>query len=517
MNFSVVIPPFFTGGGIPLGLTCIKTAVEKSGHRVKCFDIERALFLSDFDLLKSFSSLLYKSYPNVVFTLRPDLLVTHLFGLGKRARPSSIKDYELKIINEVAFYIKRWVPRILSSSPCGVLISTYSSNFWGSLFLAKCIKEISSSTIVVFGGPGCSLKECCNFSIGTGWVDFCVRGKGESAIVHLINTAFSPEAQSGYSISCRLNNEIIHFQGENGVCLDECRPDFEGLPWPGASLNLYQTYSERLVLPVTSSRGCMLKCRYCGETAFWEKFWYKKPRYVLDELMDLKQKWGSEYFVFYDSLINFNSGWLEELCDRLIVAESCFKFIFAFARPAGLDLGLLKKMYKAGFRRIFYGIDSGSNRVLRFLRKGTNVDKILQIVEWSLEANIGVGANIISGFPNETDEDFLLNLKLAKELFQIKNSRAEFKKLLALDTGHRFRLEAYSEFFRYPERFGIRIYEDPPRLSAHLKEYSWFINPLFQKWSSEREVKNLEEKLAVLRRFGGSFPLPENEIFWIMH
>jgi hypothetical protein len=131
----------------------------------------------------------------------------------------------------------------------------------------------------------------------------------------------------------------------------------------------------------------------------------------------LSEERGVREFGFADDLFIVNRKWVEEFCARKVsrgIAASwrCCGHI-NLASPT-----LLAAMASAGCKSIFYGVESGSNAVLRRIKKNFSIEKALEVIGWSLE-HMEVTTNFMWGFPHETPEDLdktLYAAKLVEEL-----------------------------------------------------------------------------------------------------
>ena len=206
-------------------------------------------------------------------------------------------------------------------------------------------------------------------------------------------------------VACRNNNgEVII--GENPDNLD-----MDKLPIPDFSFLDLEKY-QRWQIPINMSRGCVAHCDFCNERTLWPGFRMRSAPHIFKELIE-----NSLFndFVVNDSLINGNYSILEELLD-LIIAEPLNIFWGGSARPdRRLKFELFLKMKQAGIGYLIYGLESGSNRILKNMKKGITREMVAQNITDAHKAGIKVMINIIVGYPGETEDDFNETLYFIKK------------------------------------------------------------------------------------------------------
>ena len=185
--------------------------------------------------------------------------------------------------------------------------------------------------------------------------------------------------------------------------------DLSALPFPDFGdfdLNKY-AYHEK-VLPIITTRGCIANCTFCGETNQISKFRQVPAKRVADEIQNNIEMYGVKIFRINDSLVNGNLRVLEEWIDEIISRNLQVEFGAAQSRIDGrMSDQLLKKMEQAGCKLIQYGVESGSNRLLKIYRKGITVDEAYDVIVRTKNAGISIQVNIMVGHFEETLLDYL--------------------------------------------------------------------------------------------------------------
>jgi radical SAM superfamily enzyme YgiQ (UPF0313 family) len=165
---------------------------------------------------------------------------------------------------------------------------------------------------------------------------------------------------------------------------------------------------------IVASRGCPHRCVFCASHVVGGRVArVRSVPLVVEELRRLRARYGIRGAWFLDDDLAARAGWLGELCQALGplgLEWSCQ------ARIDRLDAPLLREMAAAGCVQVEVGLESGSDRVLRSLRKGLDVGRVQERVAAVRAAGIRVMINFMLGAPGETAEDIQATFALARRL-----------------------------------------------------------------------------------------------------
>jgi len=157
---------------------------------------------------------------------------------------------------------------------------------------------------------------------------------------------------------------------------------------------------------IQTQRGCPFQCEFCcgREVEMYNHVRAHSPERVIEEMEYLNQNFGYKNFMWYDDEINLNQGRLEEICKRLSRRHYHHR---GFIRS---DLIVkhpesVKQMKKAGFVKLCAGVESGSDRMLKQINKGTTYDINLKARQIIGDENIHYEAFLMMGLPDEKMED----------------------------------------------------------------------------------------------------------------
>jgi anaerobic magnesium-protoporphyrin IX monomethyl ester cyclase len=155
-----------------------------------------------------------------------------------------------------------------------------------------------------------------------------------------------------------------------------------------------------------TSRGCPERCAFCDSPALWSRaVRYVPIPKVVEEFRQIKDL-GFDAIHFFDDILPLHQGRMREMCGHL----SAFGFYWrCFIRvdimtKSSYGKAFLQMMYDAGLREVLVGVESGSQRILDGIHKGTTVEQNTLVRTWCREIGIRFKASVILGLPGEDRE-----------------------------------------------------------------------------------------------------------------
>jgi len=170
--------------------------------------------------------------------------------------------------------------------------------------------------------------------------------------------------------------------------------------------------------PVISSRGCPYQCTYCGgPLVLGRKLRLREPKRFVDEIEYLVSTLGVREIQIVDDNFSFCKEHAAQICTELLSR----RLNIPWSLPNGIradriDYDLLKLMRKAGCYYIAFGIEFGSERMLRLTKKALDLEKVKQSVNWAARLGYITQGFFMAGHPLETKEDISATLQLARSL-----------------------------------------------------------------------------------------------------
>jgi anaerobic magnesium-protoporphyrin IX monomethyl ester cyclase len=253
--------------------------------------------------------------------------------------------------------------------------------------------------------------------------DMVAIGEGEETICQ-IACEFEPEKVGG--IAYRVHNEgdskseleDVHFK------FTEPNPlinDLDTLPFPARDLfdneAYINYYKKRGIAPTTSSitsRGCPFRCDFCSRPIFGNTFRERSASNIVDEVQQILQL-GYERIFFQDDCFTLTKNRIYRFCDE--IERRGIKFSWeCLSRVDNMSLETARLMKNTGCDRVFFGLESGSDRVLKIMNKNVTVQQSRKAVESAHEAGLKTGTFFILGYPGEDNYSMLETLHLAVRL-----------------------------------------------------------------------------------------------------
>lgn len=339
----------------------------------------------------------FRPDPSVMYSFAP----VGLLALSSVLRESGHTDPVLFDFNRAivagdipldsAFY-RNAATRICEYEPDVLGFMTECDSYHHVLQVMEQVKYLRPDCRCVLGGPHASAVARQTMARRP-FVDAIVLGEGEHTLGDLI-AAF--EAGEGRPVAGALR------RGPTGEILDGgARPlatNLDDLPVP--AYDLYPGTAEEEIF-IEVGRGCPFKCSFCSTAPFWQRrHRVKSPPRILEEIRLVQRLYGSKRVHFTHDLLTTDKRWVAELCRTLINAGSPVKWTCS-ARTDTVDFDLLSLMAQAGCNAIYFGIESGSARVLKDIDKDVPIELSLAILQQCSDVGITPNAGFIVGFPTE--------------------------------------------------------------------------------------------------------------------
>jgi radical SAM superfamily enzyme YgiQ (UPF0313 family) len=236
-------------------------------------------------------------------------------------------------------------------------------------------------------------------------VDAVVIGEGEQAMLKLVQ-----DLAVGKAI-------------KKGTYTSEYIADLDEMPFPDRKTiknerNIDQAFRDggERITSVLSSRGCPFQCTFCSSHTLWgHHARFRSAANIIKEVEELVRDWNIQFLKFSDDTFTAGKKNVMEFCR--LKNEKGIKLQFgANAHVNTIDDELLKTLAESGCRELWYGVESGSPKILKQMHKATDTDRIKRIFKLTMEHGIKTRAYFLLGMPEETLEDIKLTEKLCDEL-----------------------------------------------------------------------------------------------------
>jgi radical SAM superfamily enzyme YgiQ (UPF0313 family) len=356
-----------------------------------------------------------RGHESLFFDLNKELFLHREAKAGAPTRMELLcRDSEfvgVEIERELGAYLERYAIQLLSSGAPLVCFLIYWDNALVSLEFAKRIKRLDPSRKVVFGGPACADLPRCLEYVSDPSVDAVVVGEGDFSF---------PDLVDAFSRSGRLDGIPGILTKSSKLSADGLLPrpplaDLSTSPTPdfsGYDLNHYP-HGE---LTLETSRGCVRRCEFCADWRSGRKYRQKDGRRIVAQMHELLSRHpGTKGFLFADSLVNGDMRQLTEVADALIRDGIATRWSgYAIVRPE-MTREFLEKLRRSGCWNLFYGVETGSDKVARDMGKNTTRTLCSRVIQDMKRTGMTNVTFLMVGYPTETESDFEQTLDFIRE------------------------------------------------------------------------------------------------------
>lgn len=310
---------------------------------------------------------------------------------------------------------KEIIRRIIKEKPSVVGISCFTANRFACREIAEIVKRIDKKITVVFGGV---LPTFLYGPLLAGWpVDIVVPYEGEEVFLRTCAAlAKGSDLDKVDGIVYMKEGVLVKTAFSSPIT------DLDSLPLPAYHHfklnrdNIFGLFTEAVpVMRIDTSRGCPGRCSFCSTV----EMWHRRVRYfslerVLKEIQLVKRRFKVRVFAFTDINFATNTKRIQEFCRRLISEKTDIEWVCTTRADGRLSESDFSLMKQSGCRMIQFGVESLSERVLKSINKGIDVETQVRSLHNAYNSGIAIGINLILGFPGET-EDMLVETLRAVE------------------------------------------------------------------------------------------------------
>jgi len=313
--------------------------------------------------------------------------------------------------------IGKFIDEVRKIGPKAIFLEISTPSIMFDLETAEKLKEEIPDCIISFCGPHATYFHDKLISRHS-FIDVCIRGEFEMAardICLAIRERKQLSSVKGITYRNSRGNAVVN---EDRPLLEE----LDKLPFPDRidfPIENYQQafYSGKKTALMVSSRGCPYNCTYClwPSTLTRRRYRARDPIRVVDEIELLIKKECIDEVFFDDDEFTMDREKVKAFCGELMKRGIRIRW-HCMGRVNVVDEETLAMMKAAGCYQIFYGFESGSERILAHVRKGITKEQTRRAVKLTKRAGIVCGGSFIIGTPEESMETFKETLGFAKSL-----------------------------------------------------------------------------------------------------
>ncbi len=323
-------------------------------------------------------------------------------------------NYDISIIDSQVEKLnyKSLSSRISSIKPNVVGLTAMTMTMIDVIKTARIVRIIDKSIRVVLGGPHVHLFP--DETINLENVDYLVLGEGEETFKKLLD---------GIDDLAKLRKIPGLVFKDNGIIINTgIRPaikNLDAIPFPARQLVPYKKYTSLLAkkdiaTTIFTSRGCPFKCSFCDRPHLGKIFRARSAINVVDELEECT-KMGIHEFLFYDDTFTVNRKRVLDICNEIIKRNLDIGWDIR-TRVDTINEEIIQHLKKAGCQGIHYGIEAGTEKILKVLNKGITIEKAKNVFDLTRKYKIPILAYFMIGSPSETKDDIYSTFKVIKML-----------------------------------------------------------------------------------------------------
>jgi radical SAM superfamily enzyme YgiQ (UPF0313 family) len=325
----------------------------------------------------------------------------------------------VKVIDAEALHlVHEEVVDILKKSDAKIIgITSTTVAFRNARSLAEMIRKALPDIYIVIGGP--HMTAMPEATIKTGAFDYGIVREGEIAFSKLVQLLLFNKGEI---------EEIPHLYYKKAgeiVCNSKIEyiQDLDTIPFPARQLcpdiSIYRppvgAFRQYPVVSMITSRGCPYQCIFCDNNTFGRKTRFFSAEYVVAEISEVIKKYGAKEIAFLDDTFVLDKKRLYKIFDllnqqRIKITWTCM------TRVNNLDYETLKFMKDNGCWQVRFGIESGNQKVLNFIKKGITLDQVRNVAEWCSKLKISSTGFFMIGHHIDTPQTIQDTINFAASL-----------------------------------------------------------------------------------------------------
>jgi radical SAM superfamily enzyme YgiQ (UPF0313 family) len=341
-------------------------------------------------------------------------------GLGYLATTARNAGHEVTIVDQArdcldtqsfTAILHKWTPDVVG-------FTVFTMGIPAVADLTRTVRHVLPNARIVIGGPHVSAAPETIFRV-LPEADFGVQAEGETPL-RMILDALSQGRDPGNAIP-----GLVYREGRDvRVVPPKVEHDIESYGHPAWDLIRPESYlglfcNNDRTLPVFFSRGCPFPCTFCAARVTSGAILRRRSMdHIFQELRTLQQDYRVNRFIIEDEGFGTNKAFILAFCERLKSENLDAQFDFGVGlRLDQIDEELLTALKGVNFcRTIALGIESGSERILKLMKKRTNLDLVRDRVRLLDRMGFEPTGYFILGFPTETREEMKQTVQLALDL-----------------------------------------------------------------------------------------------------
>ncbi len=257
---------------------------------------------------------------------------------------------------------------------------------------------------IIVGGP--DVPEYAGMYIAHG-AEVAVIGEGEETVAELLPAMMKNRPLEGIA-------GIVYRDDGGNITRTPPRPliqDLDSLPVPdrdaidlGRYVKTWKDHHGMGSVSLICARGCPYSCTWCSRSVYGDTHRRRSVKNVVDEIEMLSVRYNPDLFWFADDVFTINHRWFHQFYDELKRRDLRIRFE-CITRADRLNEEVLRKMAEIGAHRIWFGSESGSQRILDAMQRRVTVEEIRRMTHAAQQVGIQAGLFVMLGYPGEEIAD----------------------------------------------------------------------------------------------------------------
>ncbi|HMB62194.1 MAG TPA: radical SAM protein [Eudoraea sp.] len=248
--------------------------------------------------------------------------------------------------------------------------------------------------------------------------DYVIQGEGEVTLKELVGSLERNKPLTDI-------RGLIH-KGEDGMVVNVKRAvlqNLDELPLPAWDLvdmtsyrDVWRKHHREFTLNIATTRGCPFKCNWCAKPIYGNRYNSHSPEYIVQHIKQLQERFGVNRFWMCDDIFGLKPNWVQQFNKVLKKEEVQLKYYIQSRVDLLLKEDTIEALVQSGLEEVWVGAESGSQKILDAMDKGTSVAQIYKATRLLKDQNVRVSFFIQFGYLGETREDITKTINMIKEL-----------------------------------------------------------------------------------------------------
>ena len=331
--------------------------------------------------------------------------------------------------------------------------------------------------------------------------DFVILGEAEQTLVSLVHALDEKQADllSIPGLAFRQKDAVIK-TGKRALM-----KDLDELPFPAWDLVDIPAYRKTWLkhrgyfsLNMATTRGCPFKCNWCAKPIYGNRYNSRSPQNVVEELKMLKAAFGFDHIWFCDDIFGLKPGWVHEFANLVEEAQLNFRFKIQARADLLLQEDYIRDLARAGCENIWMGAESGSQKILDAMDKGTMVSQIYEATSLLKKNNIHPSFFIQFGYPGETKDDIIKTIRMINQLLPYEIGISVSYPLPGTGFYEKVKVEL-REKSNWTDSDELALMFRNTYAPAFYKQLHWYVHKSYRQHLAMEAVRNLVIRPASVR------------------